>query len=73
MGLAKTASSAVNLLIDIGYFPVHVNLDLLKLNIRVDYPEEVIVAAENLLPEPSDPDEVSLLFLVKRLHFYASF
>lgn len=73
MGLAKTASSAVNLLIDIGYFPLHVNLDLLKLNIRVDYPEEVIVAAENLLPEPFDPDEVRVLFLVNSLHFYASF
>ena len=70
MGLAKTASSAVNLLVDIGYFPVHVNLDLLKLNIRVDYPDEVIVAAENLLSQPFDPDAVSLIFLVKSLHFF---
>lgn len=58
MGLVKTASSALNLLIDVGYFPVHVNLDLLKFNIRVDYPDEVISAAENLLSEPFDPDEV---------------
>ena len=35
MGLVKTVSSALNLLIDVGYFPVHVNLDLLKFNTRV--------------------------------------
>ncbi|KAK6146914.1 hypothetical protein DH2020_017826 [Rehmannia glutinosa] len=58
MGLAKTASAAVNLLIDIGYFPVHVNLDLLKLNIRTDYREEIIAAAESLLSESPDLDEV---------------
>ncbi|KAL6534291.1 ribonucleotide-diphosphate reductase subunit rnr1 [Orobanche hederae] len=58
MGLAKTASAAVDLLIDIGYFPVHVNLDLLKLNIRTDYPEEIIAAAESLLIESPDLDEV---------------
>ncbi|KAL0309860.1 UNVERIFIED_CONTAM: Ribonuclease II, chloroplastic/mitochondrial [Sesamum radiatum] len=58
MGLAKTAAAAVNLLIDIGYFPVHVNLDLLKLNIRTDYPEEILAAAESLLSESPDLDEV---------------
>lgn len=61
MGLAKTASSAVNLLIDIGYFPVHVNLELLKLNIDTEHSEEVIAAAESLLAESPDPDKVSLL------------
>ncbi|CAK9187416.1 unnamed protein product, partial [Ilex paraguariensis] len=59
MGLPKTASSAVNLLIDIGYFPVHVNLDLLKFNIRTDYPDEILSAAEHLVSESSDPDEAS--------------
>ncbi|PIN04763.1 Exoribonuclease II [Handroanthus impetiginosus] len=58
MGLAKTASAAVNLLIDIGYFPVHVNLDLLKLNIRTDYSEEILTAAERILSESPDVDEV---------------
>lgn len=65
MGLAKTASSAVNLLIDIGFFPVHVNLDLLKLDIATDHSNEVIFAAENLLSESSDIDEVSLLLVMK--------
>lgn len=51
----------MNLLIDIGYFPVHVNLDLLKLNIRTDYAEEILIAAENLLLESPDSDEVCLL------------
>ncbi|KAL3628640.1 ribonucleotide-diphosphate reductase subunit rnr1 [Castilleja foliolosa] len=58
MGLTKTSSAAVNLLIDIGYFPVHVNLDLLKLNIRTDYSEKIVAAAENLLSESPDLDEV---------------
>lgn len=65
MGLAKTASAAVNLLIDIGYFPVHVNLDLLKLNIRTDYREEILAAAESLLSESPDLDEVILFFNLK--------
>ena len=64
MGLVKTTSSPLNLLIDVGYFPVHVNLNLLKFNIRIDYP------AENLLSEPFDPVEVSLLFLAKSLDFF---
>lgn len=57
MGMVKTASSALNLLIDIGYFPVHVNLDLLKFNIHTDHSDEVISAAESLLSDSSDPDE----------------
>ncbi|CAN1769955.1 Ribonuclease II, chloroplastic/mitochondrial [Linum perenne] len=57
MGMAKTASSAFNLLVAIGYFPVHVNLDLLKLNIRTHHSEEMILAAENILSEHADPDE----------------
>ncbi|KAL8508719.1 hypothetical protein ACS0TY_019106 [Phlomoides rotata] len=58
MGRAKTASSAADLLIDIGYFPVHVNLDLLKLDVRTNYAEEILAAAESLLSESPDPDEV---------------
>ncbi|KAI6698297.1 hypothetical protein NL676_018416 [Syzygium grande] len=58
MGLTKTASSAVNLLIDIGYFPVHVNLDLLKLNVPTVHSDEIISAAESLLLSQSvDLDE----------------
>lgn len=73
MGLAKTASSAMNLLIDIGYFPVHVNLDLLKFNIPFDYPDEVRSAAENLLTESFDPDEVTQLFLMKSFDPFLQF
>lgn len=61
MGKTKAASSAIDLLIRIGYFPVHVNLDLLKLNVRTTYPDEILSAAESLLIESSDPDEVNLL------------
>ncbi|KAI4356482.1 hypothetical protein L6164_000504 [Bauhinia variegata] len=59
MGLAKTASSAVNLLIDIGYFPVHVNIDLLKSRIPTDHSEEIIMAAESLILDSYDPDEIN--------------
>ncbi|KAL9242492.1 hypothetical protein vseg_016484 [Gypsophila vaccaria] len=58
MGLAKSASSALNLLIDIGYFPVHVNIDLLKLNIRTEHSQEIELAAEELLLDYGDEDEI---------------
>ncbi|XP_042046100.1 ribonuclease II, chloroplastic/mitochondrial-like isoform X2 [Salvia splendens] len=58
IGLPKTASAAMNLLIDIGYFPVHVNLDILKLKIHTDYAEEILMVAERLLLESPDQDEV---------------
>uniref|UniRef100_A0A2P2LL51 Ribonuclease IIic/mitochondrial isoform X1 n=1 Tax=Rhizophora mucronata TaxID=61149 RepID=A0A2P2LL51_RHIMU len=58
MGMEKTSSSAVHLLINIGYFPVHVNLDLLKSNIRTNHSDEITSAAENLLLESADPDEI---------------
>ncbi|KAE8666194.1 Ribonuclease II [Hibiscus syriacus] len=59
MGLTKTSSSAVNVLINIGYFPAHVNLDLLKLNIRTNHSDEVIAAAESILSESPDSDEMN--------------
>ncbi|XWS67078.1 hypothetical protein CRYUN_Cryun05aG0255700 [Craigia yunnanensis] len=58
MGLTKTAASALNLLINIGYFPVHVNLDLLKFNSLTNHSDEIIAAAERLLSDSSDADEV---------------
>lgn len=61
--MVKKSSSAVDLLIDIGYFPVHVNLDLLKLNIRTDYADNILSTAENLLLESSDTDKVCLLWI----------
>ncbi|XP_077239005.1 ribonuclease II/R family protein [Tasmannia lanceolata] len=59
MGLPKMSSAAVNLLIDVGYFPVHVNLDLLKFNIRTEYPDDILLAAENLLLLSPDPDKTN--------------
>ncbi|KAK6943654.1 Ribonuclease II/R [Dillenia turbinata] len=58
MGFPRTASAAVNLLIDIGYFPAHVNLGLLKLNIPTDHSDDIILAAESLLSESTDTDEI---------------
>ncbi|XP_052173346.1 ribonuclease II, chloroplastic/mitochondrial isoform X2 [Diospyros lotus] len=70
LGLSKTSASALNLLIVIGYFPVHVNLDLLKFNIRTDHSDEIISAAECLLSGSSDPDEVDRIDLT-HLKVYA--
>lgn len=70
MGQAKTSSAAVNLLIDIGYFPVHVNLDLLKLNLPTDHRDEIISAAESLLSTSIDLDEADRIDLTS-LKVYA--
>ncbi|XVF08103.1 hypothetical protein REPUB_Repub06bG0197100 [Reevesia pubescens] len=59
MGLTKTASSALKLLINIGYCPVHVNLDLLKFNILTNHSDEIIAAAKSLLSDSSDPDKMN--------------
>lgn len=59
--MTKAASSALDILIHTGYFPVHVNFDLLKLKVRNTYPDDILSAAENLLVESSDPDKASLL------------
>ncbi|GAA0178762.1 exoribonuclease [Lithospermum erythrorhizon] len=57
MGLAKTSTAALNLLIDIGHFPVHVNLDLLKFNVRTNHPDDVLLAAQRLFEESHDQDK----------------
>ncbi|KAI3995678.1 hypothetical protein MKX01_031451 [Papaver californicum] len=57
MGLPKLSSSALKLLIAIGYFPVHIDLDLLKLNVRTKYSDDIISVAEDLLSNSADPDE----------------
>ncbi|KAI3851744.1 hypothetical protein MKW92_024174 [Papaver armeniacum] len=60
MELPKLSSSALKLLIGIGYsyFPVHIDLDLLKLNVRTKYSDDIISDAEDLLSN-SDLDEAS--------------
>ncbi|KAF8402926.1 hypothetical protein HHK36_011019 [Tetracentron sinense] len=58
MGEPKMSSSAINLLIDTGYFPVHVNLDLLKFNVRTEYSDEIVSAAESLMSDSPDLDEI---------------
>ncbi|KAL9809045.1 Ribonuclease II, chloroplastic/mitochondrial [Arabidopsis thaliana] len=70
MGLQKTSVSALNLLIDIGYFPVHVNLELLKLNLPTHHSEAITEAAEALLSESSDIDAVRRIDLT-HLKVYA--
>ncbi|KAI3923375.1 hypothetical protein MKW98_026968, partial [Papaver atlanticum] len=56
MEFPKLSSSALKLLIGIEYFPVHIDLDLLKLNVRTKYSDDIISAAEDLLSN-FDPDK----------------
>ncbi|OEL26014.1 Ribonuclease II, chloroplastic/mitochondrial [Dichanthelium oligosanthes] len=56
MGFTRTSSAALKLLINVGYFPVHVNLDLLRYDVRIRYAEEVLSAAEELLADRPDSD-----------------
>jgi hypothetical protein len=60
MRMAQTSFAAVGLLMDIGYFPIHVNLDVLKLNIRTEHNYKSLLAAEQVLAR-TDPDKVSNL------------
>jgi exoribonuclease-2 len=61
MGFSKTSSAALKILINIGYFPVHVNLDLYRYDVRIRYTEEVLSAAEELLVDCPDSDKVVLI------------
>uniref|UniRef100_A0A0D9V7N5 RNB domain-containing protein n=2 Tax=Leersia perrieri TaxID=77586 RepID=A0A0D9V7N5_9ORYZ len=56
MGFSKTSSAALKILINVGYFPVHVNLDLYKYDVHTKYTEEVLSAAEELLVDSPDSD-----------------
>lgn len=56
MGFTRTSSAALKLLINVGYFPVHVNLDLFRYDVRIRYTDEVLSAAEELLVDSPDTD-----------------
>jgi hypothetical protein len=61
MGFSRTSSAALKLLINVGYFPVHVNLDLFRYDVQTTYSEEVLSVAEELLANCPDSDKVYLL------------
>ncbi|XP_057838680.2 ribonuclease II, chloroplastic/mitochondrial isoform X1 [Cryptomeria japonica] len=56
LGIPRFSSSAVDLLINIGYFPVHVNLELLKFEIPTKHSDEVLSLVSDIL-EHSLPDQ----------------
>ncbi|CAD6229171.1 unnamed protein product [Miscanthus lutarioriparius] len=56
MGFTRTSSAALKLLINVGYFPVHVNLDLFRYDVCIRYTDEVLSAAEELLVDSPDAD-----------------
>ena len=58
MGFSRTSSAALKLLINVGYLPVHVNLDLYRYDVCTGYTEEVLSAAEELLANSPDSDKV---------------
>lgn len=60
MGLTKNPAVVVNLLIGMGIFPVHVNVELFKMKNRVGFSTEHIAAVERLCDTPpADPDLVT--------------
>ncbi|KAJ7539995.1 hypothetical protein O6H91_11G117600 [Diphasiastrum complanatum] len=52
LGMSKTPTSAVDVLIGMGIFPAHVNVELLKSRIRIDFSNELLAAAELIRNEP---------------------
>jgi hypothetical protein len=59
MGLTKNPGVVVNILIGMGIFPLHVNVDLLKMKSLVEFTNEQIAAVEQLRENPPvDPDLV---------------
>ncbi|KAJ7296299.1 hypothetical protein O6H91_Y132400 [Diphasiastrum complanatum] len=48
LGLPKSSTAAVDVLIGMGVFPFHVNLDLLKSGLRVEFSDEILAAADAL-------------------------
>eukprot|EP00252_Welwitschia_mirabilis_P004250 TRINITY_DN1452_c0_g1_i1.p1 TRINITY_DN1452_c0_g1~~TRINITY_DN1452_c0_g1_i1.p1 ORF type:complete len:802 (+),score=154.55 TRINITY_DN1452_c0_g1_i1:173-2578(+) len=59
LGMPKTSSAAVTLLIDIGYFPVHVNLDIMKFDVPTEHSKSALAAADDIHEyPPPDMDEI---------------
>ncbi|KAJ3668963.1 hypothetical protein LUZ60_010913 [Juncus effusus] len=56
MGMGKATYAAVGLLMEIGYFPIHVNLEVYKNNIPTDHNYKCLLAAEQVMQRTSDPD-----------------
>lgn len=60
LGKLKASSSAADLLIDIGYFPIHVNLEFLKFDIPTKQSDSVLAAVDKIFEHPPpDPDEIN--------------
>lgn len=67
MGFARTSSAALKLLINVGYFPVHVNLDLFRYDVQTTYTEKVLSVAEELLVDCPDSDKVYVVTVEFRM------
>lgn len=60
MKISKKSSVAVDLLIKMGIFPVHANLDLLKSGVPTEFSSEFLQAAQHVLANPPlDTNQVS--------------
>ncbi|KAH9327548.1 hypothetical protein KI387_007726, partial [Taxus chinensis] len=58
LGIPRISSSVVDLLINVGYFPVHVNLELLKVEIPTKHSDGVLSIVNDIFEHsPSDQDE----------------
>ncbi|KAG6551326.1 hypothetical protein Mapa_007112 [Marchantia paleacea] len=57
LNLTKTPVIALNLLIGMGVFPLHVNVDLLKMKDQLEFTKDHLAAVEHFLNNPQDdPD-----------------
>ncbi|CAK9266221.1 unnamed protein product [Sphagnum jensenii] len=67
LGLSKKPGVAVDLLIKIGVFPVHVNLELLRSDIPVQFSTNILLSADQIqqspCPDANQQDRVDLTHL----------
>ncbi|XP_024394538.1 ribonuclease II, chloroplastic/mitochondrial [Physcomitrium patens] len=52
LNISKKSSTAVDLLIKMGVFPVHVNLELLKSGVPIEFSSECVEAAQSVMTNP---------------------
>jgi hypothetical protein len=50
--VSKKSTSAVDVLIKMGVFPVHVNLELLKSGVPIAFSDEQVQSAQQILADP---------------------
>lgn len=69
LNLTKNPVIALNLLIGMGVFPLHVNVDLVKMKDQLEFTKDHLAAVEHFLNSPQDdPDMVNIGIYFCRIH-----